>query len=138
VLINLVDNALKYTAVGFVKITLGVQKNEQNTQGDAGTHWPTPNSYSAIFLSVQDSGPGLSEAQLESVFEPFNDVISMGRGIQSINTPTEHTVPSTGLGMAIVKSLADANRWDIQVQSQLQEQSKEHGTTFTLILPVQP
>jgi signal transduction histidine kinase len=40
--------------------------------------------------------------------------------------------------MAIVKSLADANGWDIQVQSQLQEQSKEHGTTFTLILPVQP
>jgi two-component system OmpR family sensor kinase len=76
ILRNLLDNALKYTpAGGRVDLSMG---------RDAGTAW----------LAVEDSGPGIPEAERQRVFDRFHRV--PGSDAQG-----------SGLGLAIVKTVAD-------------------------------
>jgi two-component system osmolarity sensor histidine kinase EnvZ len=58
-------------------------------------------------IGVLDRGPGIPEAQLETVFRPFHRVES------SRNTATG----GTGLGLAIVRQLAQANGWRVHLQN---------------------
>lgn len=76
ILRNLLDNAIKYTpAGGRVDISLGT---------DAGSGW----------MAVEDSGPGIPDAERERVFDRFYRV------------PGSEAAGS-GLGLAIVKTVAD-------------------------------
>ena len=76
ILRNLLDNAVKYTpAGGRVDIALG---------RDAEGAW----------LAVEDSGPGIPEAELPRVFDRFYRVAGS-------------TAEGSGLGLAIVKTVAD-------------------------------
>jgi signal transduction histidine kinase len=74
---NLVDNALKFTHKGGVRITLG---------SDADNAW----------VDIADSGPGIPEAELAHVFERF----------YRADRARSRDVPGTGLGLAIVRSIA--------------------------------
>jgi signal transduction histidine kinase len=78
ILINLVDNALKYGPTGQ---TVQVQAAAEN-----GT----------VRLVVQDEGPGIPEADRQRVFEPY---WRLPRDVDSVR-------PGSGVGLAVVRSLA--------------------------------
>lgn len=67
-----------------------------------------------VFITLADTGIGMSAAQLEQVFEPFHSRFQNG----------------TGLGLAISYQIVKAHRGDIQVSSNPGE-----GTTFSIELP---
>ncbi len=99
---NLIDNAVKYSAEG-TDISIGVSK--------------TGNNYET---TIKNSGPGLSEKELEKIWEPFY------RGDNS-----QHNGASgNGLGLVIVKKAVRLSYGNITVKS-----SPEGPTTFTVSLP---
>ena len=67
-----------------------------------------------VFLSVNDNGRGIPADAHKRLFEPFFTTRPQG----------------TGLGLAVVRSVADAHNGDVLVES------GEHGSTFTLCLPL--
>ncbi|HJV48643.1 MAG TPA: ATP-binding protein [Geothrix sp.] len=68
-------------------------------------------------LRVTDTGVGMSQELLTRIYEPFFSTKAPGRGM--------------GLGLASVKSIADAHGGHLEVESALGQ-----GTTFTLHLPM--
>lgn len=81
-LVNLVDNALRYTPPGG-SVTVALDQD-----GDAAV------------LRVQDTGPGIPAAEREQVFERFYR--------RQENATPEHPTEGSGLGLAIVKEVVDA------------------------------
>lgn len=72
-------------------------------------------------IRVSDTGYGIPEEDLAEIFNRFHRV-------KDKNTREIH---GTGLGLAIVKSIIDAHQGSIRVESKI-----EHGTTFTVLLPL--
>ena len=90
VLVNLVGNAVKFTAQGKVDIKLNVDESGKN-----------------LIFSVFDTGPGIEAEKLESIFEPFMQTdasISRAHG-------------GTGLGLAISSRLVHLMRGTIWAES---------------------
>ena len=97
---NLLSNALKFTDPG------GTVTLRARGEGDR------------VAIEVEDTGNGIGEAFLPTLFEPFS------RGEEQKNTD------GTGLGLAITKHLTDVMEGAIEVESE-----KGVGTTFTVRLP---
>jgi two-component system sensor histidine kinase KdpD len=97
VLVNLIDNALKFSPDAPVEL-VGEQLN-----GEA-------------VIRVVDQGPGLSEAEFERVFEPFEQGRVPSRG--------------SGLGLAIAKGFAQANGARLAAEA-----SRNGGASFVLSFP---
>ena len=108
ILDNLISNAIKYSPLG-KNIYIRLYQTETN-----------------ICCGIQDEGFGLSEADQQKLFIKFTRLATKPTG-------DEH---STGLGLFIVKKLADAIKAHVRCYSEL-----GHGTTFTVEfskkLPVQ-
>jgi PAS domain S-box-containing protein len=101
ILLNLLSNAIKFTEpAGSISI-------QQFARDDH------------VGIRVSDTGIGIPEDKLESIFEPF---VQVGR---TLTTPHE----GTGLGLAISRDLARAMNGDIAVRSTL-----EKGSVFELVL----
>ena len=105
ILMNLVGNAFKYTPDGG-HIAIDVKELDCERDG-----------YVRIQTQVKDTGIGMSEDYLPTLFDSFS---------REYNT-TIGKVSGTGLGMAIVKNLVDMMNGEICVKSKLGE-----GTCFTL------
>lgn len=105
ILMNLVGNAFKYTPDGG-HIAIDVKELDCARSG-----------YVRIQTQIKDTGIGMSEDYLPTLFDSFS---------REYNT-TIGKVSGTGLGMAIVKNLVDVMDGDICVKSKLGE-----GTCFTL------
>ena len=105
ILMNLVGNAFKYTPDGG-HIAIDVKELDCARSG-----------YVRIQTQVKDTGIGMSEDYLPTLFDSFS---------REYNT-TIGKVSGTGLGMAIVKNLVDMMDGEIRVKSKLGE-----GTCFTL------
>ncbi|NQZ08488.1 MAG: response regulator, partial [Algicola sp.] len=103
ILLNLVSNAIKYTGHNG-KIELSV-----NVEGDK------------VEIVVRDNGFGIDKNDHQSIFERFNRALH----------ENDESISGAGIGLALVKELAEANRGSISVQSVLNQ-----GSTFTLTLPV--
>jgi len=102
-LLNLVSNGIKYTPQnGAVTVTADIAAD--------GT----------VSIEVSDTGVGIEEPLLEKVLEPF------AQAGADINNKTE----GTGLGLPIVKALAELHAADFQLSSDV-----GIGTTATLIFP---
>ncbi len=109
VLINLLNNALKFTAKGFVKLTV---------RGGI-----LPSGSRRVDFTVKDSGEGMSDAVMKRIFEPFQ---------QGDNSSTrEHG--GIGLGLAISKNLINMMGGSIQVESR-----KGEGSVFKFYITDQP
>jgi PAS domain S-box-containing protein len=109
-LINLLSNAVKFTPIGG-KITLSVVRQEKEDSED-GSSW--------IEFKVTDTGIGISAANQAKLFQPFVQVDS------SLNR--QYT--GTGLGLTLVKQIAELHGGTVQLQSEPQQ-----GSCFTVTLP---
>ena len=69
-----------------------------------------------IHVSVQDTGVGIGEEDLDRVFEPFFSTRRRGKG--------------TGLGLSIVKSIVEQHRGGIEIESTV-----GGGTSVVVTLP---
>ena len=105
ILMNLVGNAFKYTPEGG-HIAIDVKELDCARSG-----------YVRIQTQIKDTGIGMSEDYLPTLFDSFS---------REYNT-TIGKVSGTGLGMSIVKNLVDMMNGEICVKSKLGE-----GTCFTL------
>ncbi len=105
VLRNLVDNAIKFTFEGEVKLMakLVSKTTESNT----------------IQFEVKDTGIGINEEKLDTIFESFS------QEDESIS----RRFGGTGLGLSICKKLVDRLGGNLQVESQ-----KDAGSTFSFFL----
>lgn len=75
------------------------------------------NGWKDVAVEMRDSGVGISEENIEKIFEPFFSTKEVGKG--------------TGLGLSICYGIIEAHGGRIEVESKLHE-----GTTFRVILPV--
>jgi len=109
VLTNLVDNAIKFTRQGAVRVSVQQQS-------------PTPTDVELCFR-VQDTGSGIDDHDLEKIFSSFNQL--------DISTTRQHG--GTGLGLAISKKLSNLMGGDIAVESVPGE-----GSSFSFSVRVAP
>jgi signal transduction histidine kinase len=101
IITNLINNAIKFTNTG--TINFGCHVQEEN-----------------IEFFVQDTGIGISEAQIENIFGRYNQAQASHAGIQK----------GMGLGLSIVKGLISQMKGKIWVESE-----KDKGSTFRFTLP---
>jgi two-component system OmpR family sensor kinase len=101
VMMNLLDNAFKYTPWGG-KVSLFMNKS-----GDL------------ISFGVEDNGPGIAPNDMKKIFRRFYRT-EQARTHQG----AEHTARSLGLGLAIVKSIVEAHGGSIMLESELGKGSK--------------
>lgn len=105
--LNLVNNAITYTNNGG-RVTVSLSEGDE-----------LPNSYGTYRLEVSDTGIGISEEFIESIFEPFSrEKSSTLSGIHGI-----------GLGLTIARQIVDMLGGSIDVKSKAGE-----GSTFTVTL----
>jgi signal transduction histidine kinase/CheY-like chemotaxis protein len=108
VLINLLDNAIKFTRDGGVELSLDQLQN----RGNEGEVW--------IAVEVTDSGKGISEENMDRIFGKF----------EQENTSTRRVHGGSGLGLAISKQLIELQGGSISCSSEVGK-----GTTFRVELP---
>ena len=108
IIINLLGNAMKFTAEGGVTLRARTQSIESDP------------AMLTLQLEVEDSGSGIATAQLERIFEPF---------VQGEQAST--VTKGTGLGLTISKSFVELMSGKISVQS-----TPGKGSRFRVDLPV--
>jgi signal transduction histidine kinase len=106
ILVNLVGNAIKFTAEGGVTLTAQAEK-----QGDK----------ILVTLAVKDTGIGIPPEKVKAIFEKFT---------QADETITRR-FGGTGLGLPIARSLAHLMNGEVAVES-----APGQGSTFLLTLPL--
>ena len=107
ILVNLIDNAIKFTDRGGIRLS--------------GRVAARPGAEPALVLDVVDTGIGMTPEEMASLFQPFYRV-----------RPAQREGPrGTGLGLAICQRLARQLGGDVTVQS-----IPASGSTFTLTVPV--
>lgn len=105
-LINLLGNAVKFTAKGRVLLRIGTERQEDQ-------EW--------IFFDVEDTGIGIAPDQLTLIFEAF---------MQADNSSTR-SYGGTGLGLTITKRFVEMLNGSLGVRS-----TPGVGSTFTVRLPM--
>lgn len=105
ILVNLLNNAVKYTRQGSIKLTGHLEHTED--------------ARAFIKFRVSDTGIGIKEEDLGRIFKSFSRV---DKGVNS-------AVEGTGLGLAIVEGYAALMNGNISVESEYGK-----GTTFTFTL----
>ncbi|MEG8947182.1 PAS domain S-box protein [Rosettibacter firmus] len=86
---NLIDNAIKYTKQGYVKVTLDKNENDE------------------VIISVKDTGIGISKEYQKHIFEPYiQEEMGYGRAYDGV-----------GLGLALVKKFVELNNAKINLET---------------------
>lgn len=106
ILINLANNAAKFTHQGYVAIRIGYEKLTEDTI--------------ELQVAVEDTGIGIRESELKLLFQSF----------QQLDSKRNRNIEGTGLGLAITKRLLDMMDGNIQVES-----TYNKGSIFSFSLP---
>ncbi len=106
VLLNIINNAVKYTQVG--SVTLKVIKKEINAEK------------AVIYFEVEDTGRGIRQEDIEKIFEAF----------KRVDRNKDKYIEGVGLGLSIVKQLLAAMEGDISVES-----TEGEGSSFYVQIP---
>ena len=118
VLVLLIDNAVKFTQEGSISVDYGVlpkehaQKHVQQQSGET----------LMLYISISDTGIGIENDHLESIFRPFS---------QTDSTFTRQ-YGGTGIGLAVARQTAELLNGSISVKSH-----PGQGSTFTFTFPGQ-
>ena len=105
IILNLLNNAVKYTHSGSVSLTVDGEKNNDSI---------------LLRISVKDTGIGIKESDMSSLFEDF----------QRLDINKNRNIEGTGLGLAITYNLAQLMNGRIEVSSIYGE-----GSEFVVYLP---
>ena len=106
ILLNILNNAVKFTEKGFVSFSVRQEILGNNTIN--------------LIMEIQDSGRGIKQENLQSLFEDYTQFdLEKNMGIEG-----------TGLGLTISLNLAKAMNGDIKVESEYGV-----GSNFTVIVP---
>jgi two-component system sensor histidine kinase BarA len=122
VLLNLVENAVKFTPEGgSVVISARLNAMETNPTPDAGGMVILGARRTAVEFRVADTGIGIPESERDRVFDAFYQVDSSSTREQG----------GTGLGLSIVKRLVDGHEGSIHIEA-----NEPSGTVFVVRIPV--
>ena len=108
ILVNLVGNAVKFTAKGAVRIRTSFVPDWRNDDA-------------AVRFEVIDTGIGISEENMSRLFQPF----------VQLDSSASREYVGTGLGLAITSRIVDLLGGDISARSEIGA-----GSTFTVTIPV--
>lgn len=103
IIINLVSNAIKYTNEGSVKIMVKILDKKD------------------LEIKIIDTGVGIKKADLNRIFEPF----------QQLDDKLTKKVEGTGLGLHLVKKLLSLMNGNISLESEYGK-----GSVFTITMPL--
>ena len=106
ILVNLLDNAIKFSERGAVRLTARMIDQ--------------PGGQPVFQFAVSDTGIGMTAAEMSELFQPF----------YRVRSGAQDSPAGTGLGLAICKRIAKRLGGDITVES-----DPESGSTFTLSIP---
>lgn len=107
ILINLVNNALKFTSKGGVTVMASLLSEEEE--------------HCVVEFVVKDTGIGIPEDKLQNIFERFRQAESH----------IARNYGGTGLGLSIAKQLIELQGGNISIESKV-----SHGSAFTFVLPL--
>ncbi len=104
-LVNLIDNAIKFTESGNITVSVSVEKN---------------NGDDLLVFDVEDTGIGIPEDKIETIYDSFTQIDS------SSNKKYE----GTGMGLAITRQIVHLMNGTLTCQSRQQQ-----GSVFSLAVP---
>ena len=107
-IINLVDNALKFTHSGRVWIRIAFAEVAARPQ---------------LVIAVEDTGPGIAAGDTDRIFETFTQ----------LGTDALQTARGAGLGLPLAKWIAEQLGGRLEIESEL-----DRGSVFTLRVPTGP
>ncbi len=108
IIINLMNNAIKFTDTGFVKLTVKAEMTDEEN--------------ALVKYYIQDSGQGIKEEDVGKLFGNY----------QQVDKEKNHFKEGTGLGLSISKQLVELMGGTIGVESEYGK-----GSTFYFALPQQ-
>lgn len=108
---NLISNAIKYTKSGSVWVTVMQTSDPLNLEN------------SMLIIKVKDTGIGIPEDQIDSLFEAY----------QRVKETKNNDIQGTGIGLALVWELIHLLNGEIKVESIYGQ-----GSTFTAKFPYLP
>ena len=108
--VNILNNAVKYTEDGFVKLTVRGKKELDSLNG----YWIN------LIFEVADTGIGIREEDIGKLFEKF----------ERVDLKQNKSVEGTGLGLAITRNLLEMMGGTVDVKSKYGT-----GSTFTIMIP---
>ena len=136
VLINLIDNAVKYTpAQGQVRVTAALRPAAESVESveskdPKDTRDPKPAPYVTgngaqdwLEIAIADTGCGIPEADIPRLTQRF----------YRVDKARSRELGGTGLGLAIVKHIVMAHNGALRIESKV-----NHGTTVRVALPLPP
>lgn len=107
ILINILNNAVKYTQEGFVSLSVNIDEIADNITN--------------LYIKVSDSGIGIEKNNLDLIFHAF----------EQADKSRNHGIEGTGLGLSIVRSYVELMHGRINVESEIGK-----GSTFTITIPL--
>ncbi len=105
ILFHLLDNAIKYTEKGYIKVEADSFKQENNL---------------FAVIRIKDTGPGIPDEQFDLIFNAF----------QKGDAGLTHNLEGIGIGLTLVKKMVEILNGNISVESK-----KNIGTVFNIIFP---
>ncbi|MFD1888495.1 ATP-binding protein [Paenibacillus wenxiniae] len=107
ILLNLINNANKFTKNGKIEISVQLKENRANLQ--------------ILHIEVSDTGIGIAPDQQQRLFQPYAQA----------ERPEQHVVEGTGLGLSICKSLVELMEGTIDLKS-----DEGKGSIFWFDIPL--
>jgi len=124
---NLLSNAVKFSAIGG-RVILSARRVPRNTVGTLSGDWPVhgfalaDNEFNEFLeIAVSDSGIGISQHNMAKLFQAFTQ----------IDSSLARKFEGTGLGLAMVKQLAELHGGTVAVAS-----AEGEGSRFAAWLPL--
>lgn len=106
VLINLLGNAVKFSRKGLITVTMGAENQ--------------PGGNKSLVVEIADTGIGMTEQQMERIFQPFEQATNQSAGVYR----------GTGLGLTITREIIEQQGGGIQLRSK-----EGAGTQVRFTLP---